>query len=146
MTSNIIHIKWATAHHLIITQDHHYHNSFFPNRGQPPAEAPTRIRPRSKEKRTPASNQMRSIMEFLKREDVVRDHSGHAGLLPSVYTGDTHLCTYPHYPYVSLSANCCMPHLHSISVQSTLLLDVCIVPMFLNSHGIVSLTMQPQIA
>lgn len=33
----------------MITQDHHYPNSFFPNRGQPPAEAPTHIRPRSKE-------------------------------------------------------------------------------------------------
>lgn len=46
----------------------------------------------------------------------------------------THLCTYPHYPCVSVSADCCMPHLYSISVESTLLLDVCIVPMFLNSR------------
>lgn len=41
---------------------------------------------------------MRSIMEFLKREDVVRDHSGHAGLLPSVYTGahtSVHIPTLP---------------------------------------------------
>lgn len=62
--------------------------------------ASTHTRPRSKEGRirTPASNQMRSVLEFLEREDVVSDHSGYAGTLPSVYTGahtSVHIPTLP---------------------------------------------------
>lgn len=137
MTSN-------TIHHLIITQDHHYHNSFFSHRGQPPAEAPTRIRPRSKEKKDSSLESNAFNHRVLEKGGC--GQRSQWTCRPFTFSKEciyrcTHICAHTHTTPMFLS------RLTAACLTSIpFLLDVCIVPMFLNSHVTVSLTMRPQIA